>query len=1507
MHRTEPPAVLLPPPTAGRVALPRRKRRRRRRDWDAHVARALCVVLALVGLLPFAAALVVRSAWAKTWATNQAQKVLVSQGIVAAYEPSIRIWPLALRLDRVQVEASDGGSPLIVCPHIALRPKLFALLAGKLAIDQIDLDAPRVRAVVRDGKLANLALKQSGSPPIGPLHAPFNTFSLTDASLDLDLDSVRVAVRALDLDVSADDDRKLGSSFEVALRAGRATVQRGRVESTGQTVATDDDTLCSLEARVRYEPGAILVRRLEGVGSADLDPAPGTAPSCDLAPGDKRRVELSLGHLHVALPTEPGQPPEIDGHVRVRAPIALAERAVALPETDGWVGVDLDVRYAHDTILPDLSGTIEAHDVRLAKYSFAHELRSELSIRRNIVSSPKTTLRFAGGTVVLSDSVVDPLSHGGRLERTRLDATGVDFTALMRDLGIHPNSWVGWDLREVHAQGISGSFAPLKIDGDLTAKTFTFGVYDRPADDRARVRLFGFSQAQVAAHFSVRPDALRFADVHAVLPHSRIDGGFVSIGFHDTLRVDVPSLVADLSDLSPIGTVPMRGLLQAKAQVTGTFGDPVPQGDIVSATGLTIADVAFGDLSAGHVEVDVDRPLVQITGVRARRRDSPYEVPTAKLDFGSGASLVVDAVGSTAGFAFRDVLSMFALEDDPRFDGVDGIMAARTDVHVALGGPQDTCGGGALDMAISGKLRNVALFGEHFAQGAADVTLRWHDRQHGIAGADVDVRSFVLEKVQPPSGTRAGAVGTVLGSASIRRGGALAANVMLEGVPLSRLDTLGEFKRQVEGSVSGVANVSGNLDGFQPDPGFVARAELDVSSTRVRGVALPNSHLDVRMTQRMLAEKRAIGRTGCGTPIAGPFDRQAYLADTSSHGEFTVNGSLFGDTVHLWDVAVTRAKSQHVSGRVSFRGLDLGALAAMAGTSAPSGDAPTPERIAGQLWAELMVDDLPLDAPSRARAKLLFGPTFASRGGDRVTLKPPQAPLVLSGDALTLPTLEFALDARGAGEAREGQEAGFRGGFVVEGSIANVSTDPDMSLQARLLPVDLTVLQRLMPKVERATGSAEGGLRVTGKVSAPVIEGELHARSDDLLVHGLPGALTDVRLDVKASSSEFTGSGSLKFAGGTITVEGAMPIRGFDVGTLDSRIAVRNASFAGADGVQGTCDADLEVTYDPSVQGAEGRALPRLTGDVTIRSLVYTRPINMSANLTSFGKRHAVAAYDPALDFVTLGLRVHSRTPIVIKNNLVEVQLAVDSGALDVTGTNQQIGLRGALRSLPGGRLHFQTNEFDVRQGLIRFDDARRIDPNVDVTAVTEYRRYYTDASAAAAAGAGSGGGGSLWRITLHAYGNADDVKIEMTSEPALSQEDIVLLLTAGMTRAELDQLGASGIGASIALNALGAVSGADRAVKQAIPIIDDFRFGSAYSTLTGQTEPQLTVGKRLTNDLRASVTTGLNEDPELRANIEWRLNNRLSVQGSYDNINDISSSALGNLGMDLRWRLEFE
>jgi len=1126
--------------------------------------------------------------------------------------------------------------------------------------------------------------------------------------------------------------------------------------------------------------------------------------------------------------------------------------------------------------------------------------------------SPKTSVRLGNGTVTLSDLVVEPLARGVKLDQTRLDVSGVNFTSMLRELGIHESAHVAWDIRELHAPVIAGTLAPLKLDGDFAAKTYAFGVYDRPAEDPKRERIVGFSEAEIAAHLAVRPDAVKFMDVRATLPHSGVEGAFVSLGFHNELRVDAPRVIADFDDLSPIGPVQMRGKLEASARLGGMFNRPEPEGDIHAIGGLSVGSVAFGDVSDGHVKVDVQKPEIEISGVHAKRRDSAYDVPTARLRFGGTRGFVVDAVGSSAGLGFRDLLSMFALDDDPRFDGLDGSIAARADVHVALGGPEDACGAGYVGVDARGHLTNVFIYGEHFAQGDADVSVRWHDREQGIAGADIDLRSFVLSKVQPPVGTRAGITGTLLGSASVRRGGALTANIMVEGLPLSRVDALGRYGGETEGSVSGVAHVTGELDDARPDAGFIARAELDITSTRVRDVALPGSHLDVRMTHRLPQQKQFVGRTRCGAPIGPPFDKAAYALDASPHGEWTVNGNVLGATARLHNIVITRAKSPHASGRISFRGVDLGALARIfAGTSQEEGDEPaaaSSSQLGGQLWGELIADDIPLDRPATARVRYFLGPTVVSRGGQKLTLQPPRDPVLLADDTLSIPSLQVTLDT----------PEGFKGGLVLSGSVTKVTAEPTLGLDAQLDPLDLAILQRIEPRVDRAAGRLEGKLRFSGKAAAPIVTGSLHANAEAIEVRGLPSAITDLRCDLNATATELFLSGTGKFAGGSVALNGSMPARGFELGPLDSRVVVRGVRLTPAPGIAATFDADLEVSLAPPAH-ASLPAMPRVTGDVAITSFGYTRPIALTTDLTALGtraKRTEVDVYDPSRDFVAVDLRVRSRAPLVIKNNLVDAQLAIESDTLDVTGTNQRLGLRGTLRTLPGGHLHFQQSDFEVRQGLIRFDDPTRIDPNVDVTAVTEYRRYTYESAGAAggatgggptAASAGSTRGGSLWRITLHAYGDADNLRLDMTSEPTLSQEDIALLLAVGMTRAELDQLQVSSVGASLALNYLGATSGADRAVKQALPIIDDFRFGSSYSSVTGKTEPELTIGKRLTNELRANVTAGLSQDRELRSNIEWRLSNRLSVQGSYDNINETSSSTLGNLGLDLRWRLEFE
>ena len=259
-------------------------------------------------------------------------------------------------------------------------------------------------------------------------------------------------------------------------------------------------------------------------------------------------------------------------------------------------------------------------------------------------------------------------------------------------------------------------------------------------------------------------------------------------------------------------------------------------------------------------------------------------------------------------------------------------------------------------------------------------------------------------------------------------------------------------------------------------------------------------------------------------------------------------------------------------------------------------------------------------------------------------------------------------------------------------------------------------------------------------------------------------------------------------------------------------------------------------------------------------------------------------------------LRVIADAPIAVANNLLDAELSIDDAEqpFRVVGTDQRFGIVGKL-DLDRGVARFRSANFDVQRGsVIRFSDESRIEPEFDVRAVTTVRRS-GDFSV------------PQWRITLRAHGTGDSLRLETQSEPDLSQEDVALLLTIGMTRAEAQQLQAGSLGQTAALEALATVTGVDREVRNAVPVIDDFRFSSSYSLRTNRSEPQISIGKRITERVRLSATTGLGEAREFRTSVEWRLDDQASVQAGYDNLNNTTNSSLGNLGVDVRWRLEFE
>jgi translocation and assembly module TamB len=363
--------------------------------------------------------------------------------------------------------------------------------------------------------------------------------------------------------------------------------------------------------------------------------------------------------------------------------------------------------------------------------------------------------------------------------------------------------------------------------------------------------------------------------------------------------------------------------------------------------------------------------------------------------------------------------------------------------------------------------------------------------------------------------------------------------------------------------------------------------------------------------------------------------------------------------------------------------------------------------------------------------------------------------------------------------------------------------------------------------------------------------------------------------------------------GGHVRLHGSATLRGQNLERYELFINARDIDYAPTSGVELAFSGEAKLAFGPATR------IPELTGLIRLSRARYTRPFSLgiSERITglSQAKRVYRDTYDPAKDTLAFDLKVTEDAPIRVTNNLINAEFNIEDRErpFRIVGTDQRMGILGTLE-LSRGTLSFRSSEFVIEEGTVDFIDEHRIRPRLDIHARTQFRRT-ADAS------------GARWWISLHAFGEADDLKLETSSEPALAQEDIALLLTVGLTRAEAERLGTSELTQGAALEALATVTGVDREVKKALPVIDDFAVTSAYSARSNRTEPQVVVGKRLSDSVRATATTGLSADANFKTGVEWRLDDQTSVEAGYDNVQTTTSSQFGNVGVDLRWRLEFD
>lgn len=414
--------------------------------------------------------------------------------------------------------------------------------------------------------------------------------------------------------------------------------------------------------------------------------------------------------------------------------------------------------------------------------------------------------------------------------------------------------------------------------------------------------------------------------------------------------------------------------------------------------------------------------------------------------------------------------------------------------------------------------------------------------------------------------------------------------------------------------------------------------------------------------------------------------------------------------------------------------------------------------------------------------------------------------------------------------------------------------------------VDLYILQLFTKAIEKGAGVADVRLSISGKLSKVegnvfVKDGVIGFKKFDPILRDITGniILEGETLIVETVTGRI-GEGRFK-GGGTIEMAGLALKRtdiSFDIGGLYLAYPRWLPSE-----VEGTLRLSGEY---PSLL---------ISGDMNVVKARYGEKIDWATFLPSFKQRLKEPQAEKE-EAGALGIDINFKADrnLIFENNVGKGEL---KGEVKLKRESGRFGIVGEVEVV-SGKVFYKEHEFNITAGVIEFPDPKKMEAVFDFTAEGKIRDYI---------------------VQILVQGNTNDFKVTMTSSPPLSELDIASLLSLGLTSKEFQERGGEA-------PAYGAASLLSREVEGRFKDyigFNRFHIDPYYSKVTGTTEPKLTVGKDVSDDVQVIYSRGLTGTGEQEVQMEYKLYRNFSVLGGWSSFGESNS---GDIGADMKFRFEF-
>jgi hypothetical protein len=408
---------------------------------------------------------------------------------------------------------------------------------------------------------------------------------------------------------------------------------------------------------------------------------------------------------------------------------------------------------------------------------------------------------------------------------------------------------------------------------------------------------------------------------------------------------------------------------------------------------------------------------------------------------------------------------------------------------------------------------------------------------------------------------------------------------------------------------------------------------------------------------------------------------------------------------------------------------------------------------------------------------------------------------------------------------------------------------------------------------ERLDGTIRLDVRLTGTTRAPSLVGTGRLEGGILSFRGYAQTFEEMRADAIISKEKlifehFEG----RSGGGYIDGRGEIPLQ-FDAHQgLYFSVDFFDVRFPYPDEFRPVVQGHVELVgpYDDFLA----------TGEVEIQSARYTKSLRPEKALLDFRRRLAdVTARKEKSDFrVRLDIDGISDGTIRIKNNLAD---AVVKGEFKIVGDASRVVILGSFDVIEG-YVEYQGNRYEVRRATVEFQDPRRNNPRLDGRAETKKGNV---------------------TVIVSVTGTLEKYEVDLASDPPLGKNDIVALLSLGVTSVAL--AGSEGTVSAAAASSivLGPYKGTFEEGIRGIVGLDKFAIEPSFSATSKSFEPRFIVGKSFGEKFSVSVSTSVGTAAESNALVEYKLLENVFLQGDWESA---TTTKEGDLGADIKFRYRY-